>query len=548
MRKTQAVSGVLCGLTVAAWTAVQSSGQHPPWLDQVTVAIVGMALAQSAFVTKEKSPPTEDDVAVTRSSDRSRSTDAESDTPPVTAPDAKGTFYCQAGDHIVDHVVWLETITLGCRPCMEKLGLSIATEDWTPRLWTVGPDGIKRAEPIRKPKKPAPKKATPPPASRNPFSETSRRRRGSPRQYVAEHQDWTCSECHNTDDKMDGYYNTERGYVCKRCTGNGTKLGQDKLTDLQRSRRERRLREEKIIQRQSADLYIDVPPPHTGTITRTGTGSSVQVAEVLPEQHIRVTGTGGSVFVTGDVGEGAVISCTGTGASVTVRGHIHEGVTIECVGTGASVTYNTREEYSQVQAHGTGARVKGTVKNRRDDNSVRQAREQLAKKYGLDPQFAQFDEWMAAKEAMAPAVEQLSKKLYVCTCVRCGKYDVDNPVLGGASALDASYLCGGCIHTKSSLSKLGGIPLDRIGDLARLTELSVVDTPSDLPKKGREGDHVYVKSVDWLFTWLHGAWIRVAMPSRNHSFREIETPAHKHIWQELWGIEGRFCVQCGERS
>ena len=107
---------------------------------------------------------------------------------------------------------------------MEKLGKSIATDKWTPRLWAVGPDGIRRAADI-----PRPDLAPKPEPPSDPLSESlsssfrldyiaRSSRRGSPRSYVKDHQDWTCSVCHRSDDTMTGYYNSVMGYTCKRCT------------------------------------------------------------------------------------------------------------------------------------------------------------------------------------------------------------------------------------------------------------------------------------------------------------------------------------------
>jgi len=169
----------------------------------------------------EKSPPTKE-ATVARDFDQTAQMIYQAGKP---APDTTGTFYCQVGNHIVDHVVWLETITLGCRPCMEKLGKSIATDKWTPRLWAVGPDGIRRAADIPRPDLTPPK----PKSFGDPLSDSLNAsfsldyvhespRRGSPRSYVKDHQDWTCSVCHRSDDTMTGYYNSIMGYTCKRCT------------------------------------------------------------------------------------------------------------------------------------------------------------------------------------------------------------------------------------------------------------------------------------------------------------------------------------------
>jgi hypothetical protein len=146
------------------------------------------------------------------------------------APDVKGTFYCQAGDHIVDHIVWLETITLGCRPCMEKLGKEISRTDWMPRLWSVTPAGTKRAKDIPHPRA---------------------------EQYIREHQHWACVRCGRSRDTMDGVYNTASGFICMRCVGPTHKLGQDKETLLQRAARLENERRRGIIARtvtRQADL------------------------------------------------------------------------------------------------------------------------------------------------------------------------------------------------------------------------------------------------------------------------------------------------------
>lgn len=523
-----------------------------------------------------------------RTPDQDRAEAAERDKVQQPAPDARGTFYCQTGDHIVDSAVWLESITLGCRPCMEKLGLAIATEDWLPRLWSVGPEGTRLAKPIERPK---PKKqwyespdlarATPE-RSRNPFATSDYR--GKPVKRVTERQEWECARCHSLDDRMDGFYNTVEGYVCKKCNGVAIK-GEDRpdlkkrLTLLEMKRREERLNQKKMLEnhadlirkaRRSLSPYAEAEHEMLRRMERSmqldslrskadhsqhGTGASVRLAEVKPGQRVTVSGTGSRMIIDGDVGEGAILSASGTGTNIMIGGHVGQDATVMANGTGARVTYKTRAQQSQVQAHGTGANVSGKVIADAEVSAEQQvARADLARKYGLpypdnSDSWEQFDLWMGAKEKMAPAVEKLQGKLYVCTCVRCGKRDVENPVLGGGEALDRGYKCLDCIQVVSKLdSRVPQHRRELLLGISKVNDLHVVRDLGQLNDVSKKSNMVaYLLPADQLFRYSEGTWTQVPMPAKKVT-PEVKTPDHTHIWFEAWGEEGMFCNQCGARG
>ncbi len=506
---------------------------------------MGVAVAQSAIAPREKSPPPTEDVIVTRSTDQA-------------APDVKGTFYCQAGDHIVDHTVWLETITLGCRPCMEKLGRSISTEDWTPRLWVSTPEGTKRAEDIP----PLPKPAAPT------RSKTKKTWRGTPLSYIAEHQDWTCSVCHQTRDKMDGFYNTATGFTCQECTPSTPMDDSQTSTSMRiarartRAEAEEALRHKKIIRRQSDQIFDTDPLKQAlsavtytqgvaNSVAKSGHNAVIDLPSVAPGQRVEVTGHNGAIRITGDVGAGARVIATGHNANIKIGGHVWQNAVVEARGHNATVRYQTREYSAHVQAEGHNGVVRGRAEPRKLPNQAEQARAELARKYNLpypedSDSFEQFDMWMGAKEKMASSVGQLQAKMFVCTCVRCGKLDVDNPVLGGSEILNAQYKCSDCIQARSR----PGIPAHRQEDLSRLTNLQVLQSVAHLPRSGRVGDHIYLAEVDKLYSWLDSSygWVQVSMPSRYEPPVAPKTPAHEHVWLDLWGERGKFCKQCGARA
>ena len=563
--KASKFSWLVAGGTVPIWTYFQFATEAPPAiLDQVLLAMFGVAFAESAIARgKSPDPPTED-----------------GEVPQTYVDDAKGTFYCQTGDHIVDHAVWLESITMGCRPCLEKLGLAISTEDWLPRLWAVGPEGTKLAKPI---KRPEPKRQwfenpTPPkggagvsPATKVPFGLTRPR---TAKAYVAQHQDWTCRQCHRSYDTMDGFYNNSLGFICKKCNGT-VKMDSSQSTTAQREARAAADRQRKMIERQHEQIdnmrkrraeevaknklraamsddftrygapTLPRNPFSAGggeNISRSGTGTTVRLARIEAGQRVAVSGTGSSIIVDGDVGAGAIVSANGTGTKIMIHGHVGRDAVVHAEGTGSRITYKTRDQRSQVQAHGTGASVEGKVLA--DDLSAeqRKARAEMALKYDLP-----YDhDWLDAKIKMAQSVDHLQAKLYVCTCVRCGKRDTDNPVLGGSAALDAQYKCTDCIKAVSA--QQSHIPDHRLAQLVRVKGLRTVSTMDHLGDHRVHPGYTYVSKSDQLFKGTREAWTQVPMPSAVADPPEIKTPAHKHVMVQVWGESGEFCNQCGYRA
>lgn len=207
--------------------------QPSPILDPALVAVLGLTMMSFASTSSKDSFREEAPVGVfEQGGDLDDVTTftktAEKIVDQEYAADVKGTFYCQAGDHIVDHIVWLETITLGCRPCMEKMGRAIGTDEWLPRLWAVGEKGAVRARPI-----PPVAKASVP---------------------LKSNTVWQCTTCKDTfPDSGQGFWNTKSGFICNRCQPT-RKIGQDRESVRQRINRQNNERMQKIILRQSEQI------------------------------------------------------------------------------------------------------------------------------------------------------------------------------------------------------------------------------------------------------------------------------------------------------
>jgi hypothetical protein len=461
------------------------------------------------------------------------------------APDAKGTFYCQAGDHIVDSVVWLETITLGCRPCMENLGRHIATDIWTPRLWSVGPEGIRRAADIPRPdltpEKPTERPTETPRKSKSPL-------RGSPREYVKEHQDWTCSVCHRSDDTMSGYYNTATGYTCKRCTPtmlNKEQREQNYQTYIERRDALEHKRETEHARKERAESTAR-------SITRQGSDSALELEEVLPGQRVTNQGAYSRITIRGDVGEGATVIAQGGDCRIVVKGHIHKNATVVAQGGNASIQFNTRDPDSRVEAQGGGSSVQGrsttvlpsTVsaslekKLREFDTKMaaikqEHARKELARTYGMEYNHP----WVEAKLKMAEDVENLRERVWVCNCVRCGKWD---SALGGDVDSHANHMCEDCRTSVRAVQ----YPPHRRALLSTIHNLETVIDRKCRPEEGNSGDWVYCMREDQLFTWVENqrpgfGWVQVSLLSA------AKEKDHDHVWVQKHGDPRVFCSLCG---
>lgn len=383
---------------------------------------------------------------VSRAPNAARSAQVEAGKPVPRAQDVKGTFYCQAGDHIVDHIVWLETITLGCRPCMEKLGKEISREDWTPRLWAVTPEGTKRAKDIPK---------SPPVKDFTRYQAPVKQARVSPftcaEQYMLEHQDWSCTRCGASSDKMDGVYNTASGFLCNKCrvyleeggkNAKSRKIGQDRETALQRRRREDHERRIAIIARQAGSIPDEPPVVH-----KNGTGVRIRMKDVIEGQEVSVTGTGSAILIDGDVGRKARVIATGTGCQIVVTGVVHPFAKVIANGTGAKIQCGSVSGSALIQAKGTGARADWKeIPDPVDQDDVEDSRVALARKYDLD--------------------------------------------------YDRRW------------------PEHRDAQLAQIPDLKIAQSTDARPSKGKVGEWVYVRDLDQLFTWMQDAgWIQVALPA-----------------------------------
>lgn len=586
----------------ATWTTAQFvMDQPPPALDSLLVATIGAAFVGMA-VAKEKSPPPTKDATVANE-------------PEAPASDATGTFYCQAGDHIVNSVVWLETITLGCRPCMEKLGRDISTKEWMPRLWSVGPGGTRRAADIPKPKPiiVQPAKESNSPFAKDPFfrSRANNLSKANPKKYISEHQDWTCARCARSyDDTTQGFYNSVEGFVCNLCQPIAIPGGTN-----QSKRQQDSTRRAKIVERQSeqiekarakaaieseakqfqeaihplqqamdaihgtiqaawglpgvimgnetvvpdhkkalnwevrdgmvvvdADAAIEATRRASVPIKKTGHNAAIVIeGDVIGSQVVECVGHNARITIQGDVGSEARVVADGHNATIEIHGHVHRDAFVEARGHNAEVSYGTRDQSAYVQAEGHNGKVRGRVVDQKTTPrpDQQQARADLAATYGL-PYKNHLDEW----DAYFNALETPSRGMYVCTCVRCGKYDTSNPVMGGSKALDAQYKCAECLQSPREW------PKHRDAVLRNMTNLATVRTKAKMPKKGKVGEWVYVASTDQIFTWMDGqgdlfGWVQVSMPSGASPFAEIKTPAHTHVWAEAWGESRKFCRECG---
>ncbi|QZE10486.1 hypothetical protein SEA_SCOOBYDOOBYDOO_140 [Mycobacterium phage ScoobyDoobyDoo] len=115
-----------------------------------------------------------------------------------TGPELQ-TFYCATGDHLVDEVIWLEQLALGCKNCMIKLRDTLTKDrDINMRFWRGNPDGTLTQISVD-PQKPLMTNKT----------EAVAPTKGEP--------EWICTVCSRSCESKQGYFNTAFGFVCKEC-------------------------------------------------------------------------------------------------------------------------------------------------------------------------------------------------------------------------------------------------------------------------------------------------------------------------------------------
>lgn len=475
--------------------------------------------------------------------------------------DPTGTYYCQVGDHLVDEVVWLEQITLGCKPCMIKMRDSIFKDcSYKPRLWSVTPTGIARVD------------ETPPPQlPPSPF----RPARSTPKTYIFKHQDWTCTQCGRSFDNAEaGFLNTVLGFVCKTCN-HTRKMDGPKRTTVQRQADQLRENEERARQAQSSLERINTPAvsveKHTGTQTKvrkatlfpgqtiivTGTSATFIAEGDVPNGcNIVITGTATVTHVKGDVLPGGRIVATGTGTVVIVDGYVHDNGAVVATGTRATITHHGKGPCAHVLATGTNARMTdlGGKSKRVSVNDIEQmlieklqettgitigmeerkavragaeaiaeagatqealeaavermevikARSALADKFGLEYPA----EWLDAKAQMTPGTRKLMSR------DRAKTYSIDEEE-DGEEPVRQTLSCVGCgkqvlrpANWAANISRCGDCWRQYANDQggytipAQLPDgglIAAVQTHVDLPRNPKDGERAYVMSDNKLW-------------------------------------------------
>lgn len=389
-------------------------------------------------------------------------------------PTPAGTFYCQAGDHLVDSVVWLEQITLGCQPCMVKMREKIGS-GLNMRLWKVDPQGYRRViedKPASPPRslvaqaRKTPKKAAP----------------------------WRCNECRNFfDDLGEGYYNTGGGYTCKSCAGT-QKLGRTAETALQRERRVERNQIKKI--------------------HRKGMNQTLRLSSVEQNHTIRLEGMNASIVVSGDVR--GTVRTEGMNGTIHIMGKIRTGAWVEANGMNSTIKHGGAEPDSTVAAIGMNASVQDlSTRSRKNSRSLQEA---ISNYNGFALDTRSKIEDIRAK--LAYDVGNLIPDPPQVCCDTCGKKVTPvaawdpNTDLPRCSAcwekMGATPLGGGRLMTAD-----GRLPYYRIKDLARINGLQMVDRRDQFPLYGVEGLYFYVINDDDLFKWVESAkgWTKVPLPA-----------------------------------
>ncbi|ACH62142.1 hypothetical protein MYRNA_141 [Mycobacterium phage Myrna] len=515
------------GLMGTGWVSAQAlMDAPPPVLDQVMVAAFGVWFTSMALEQRKKSDaadqtPTEVPVDWTDSAERLLEQLEEENTP-------KPTFFCATGDHIVDEVIWLEQIALGCKPCMLKLRDTLTKDrDITMRLWKGNPDGTLTQIPADPEKKPLPTKtsATTP-------AKTAARRRG-PKEYIREHQDWTCTQCgRGFDTAQDGFYNTMTGFVCKRCAGTAIKGGKP-VGGLTAHKAEQRVKSRVA---DGGPYTVDKVNVAAGEVVKASGGrTSIRIrGDVGPGALVKASGGNCRIIIDGDVYQNATVMASGGSGEIIVKGYIYDYAIVKASGGSCRVNHHGHAATAQVKASGGSATVSDLSGGRDEDAGPRDFTryqapgpiattkrqwadaESFANNRGDDPLTRYLHEITAPsiQDQLNDVTQKRIKRnqeiaerngqgdFIIPTCVECGLLDPENPVAGWTKN-PPGYKCAVCLS--------GSTP----DQAKRSYRKWRVQSRKDLPKSPQDRETYYVIDDNEVLTWFDGTWVRVLIPNRN---------------------------------
>ncbi|ASZ74719.1 hypothetical protein KHO57_gp185 [Mycobacterium phage Phabba] len=534
-------------LSTTTWMGFQAfSDAPPPVLDQMLVATFGAWFVTMAMDRREQSPdddtPTEVPVDWTDSAEKLIEQIEEEQTPK--------SFYCATGDHIVDEVIWLEQIALGCRPCMIKLRETLTKDrDITMRLWKGNPDGTLTQIPADPEKKPLPTKTS----VTTPARQAAKRR--GPKDYIREHQDWTCNRCgKGFDTAEDGFYNTAEGFVCKKCNGVAIKGGPP-VSGLTKNTPRQGAKTYESVKADGGPYSVDKMSVGAGEVVKASGGrKSIRIrGDVGPGALVKASGGNCRIIIDGDVYQNATITASGGSCEIIVKGYIYDYAIVKASGGSCRVNHHGHAATAKVTATGGSATITDLGGNRDSDGGAvdftrYQAPGPIATtkqdwaiaERGVvhvseDPltqalqaiQFAQtvssetdeMDSYFSSLRGDDTLQDQLNgvvkqrmerqslrepadqSKFFLATCVECGLLDDQNPVAGW-DRQPPGYKCQVCLS--------GSTP----DQAKRSYRKWRVQSRRDLPKAPKDRETYYVIDDNEVLTWFDGTWVRVLIPNR----------------------------------
>lgn len=467
----------------------------------------------------------------------------------------KNTYYCTAGDHLVDDVVWLEQVALGCKPCMLELRKKLTDGmGYSMRLWKSTADGT-----LALVNEEEPKSYVVPSTSNVPVEDGNS-------------LDWVCAVCNDRFKGNEGTYNTEAGWRCKKCHPT-RKLGQSSQTPLQRelarqearggprnraeymalneliehtrkAESERAAALDEAYQRQMRRRKLESLTSHY-TVDRTSlsAGQTVQVAgsnrsvrirgDVGAKSRVVVDGSNAEIIIDGDVKPGARVTVRGSNAEITIGGHIHEYARVTAQGSNATINHRGCSAEAKVIAQGSNSSVTESRQSydahsdfgelRGDDFAqmpgpiaTSKADWVAAQDKATVADFDEFDNWFVNTLKTAQQVpgfihgglKDETSPFIMATCTACGLIDTENPIAG---RVPPGYRCQVC---------LAGGTLEAATERHRNWR---VQTRTHLPKNPEQRETYYVVDENVVLTWFGSDWVRVAIPNR-----ETRDERHQH--------------------
>lgn len=544
------------GLMGGGWVSAQAlMDAPPPVLDQLMVATFGLWFTSMALEQRKQSSDADADTPTEVPVDW---TDSAEKLMELADPTPAPQFYCATGDHLVDEVIWLEQIALGCKPCMLKLRETLTKDrDITMRLWKGNPDGTLTQIPADPEKKPLPTKTS----VTTPARQATRRR--GPVDYIREHQDWTCNRCgKGFDSAADGFYNTAEGFVCKKCNGVAIKGGPPVpgLTA-------RKVDAARRVSSKKADggpYTVDKTSVAAGEVVKASGGrKSIRIrGDVGPGALVKASGGNCRIIIDGDVYQNATITASGGSCEIIVKGYIYDYAIVKASGGSCRINHHGHAATAQVKASGGSATVTDLGGNRDSDGGamdftryqapgpIAATKQQWvdAEAYsdnrGDDPLTDYLAQIVSAESATIQdqlndvtqkrikRSQEIAKRngqgdFIIPTCVECGLLDPENPVAGWTKN-PPGYKCAVCLS--------GSTP----DQAKRSYRKWRVQSRRDLPKAPKDRETYYVIDDNEVLTWFDGTWVRVLIPNRNTDDTPVSRPAKQRYRQpyEPPGIYG----------